>query len=77
MVLLSGSKFPHKKKSMNGGNVTDNGFEPWEEETNRVIAKDLIENVEKLLCGKAHYLECSDRTTYHKKIVIEYDLENK
>jgi len=62
---------------MTGDNVTDNGFEPWEEETNRVIAKDLIENVEKLLCGKAHYLECSDRTTYHKKIVIEYDHENK
>ncbi len=56
-----------------GDNETDNGFEPWEEETNRVIAKNLIENVEKLLCGKAHYYTCCDKKTQHKKIVIEYD----
>ena len=41
------------------------------------IAKNLVEKIEDLLDGKAHYVECSDRTTYHKKIVIEYDHENK
>jgi hypothetical protein len=29
------------------------------------------------LGGKAHYFECSDRTTYHKKIVIEYKHTDK
>ena len=52
-------------------------FEPWEEETNRVIATQLVENIEKLLDGKAHYVECSDRTTYHNKIVIEYNHKQK
>ena len=60
-----------------GVNVIENGFEPWEEETNRVIAKQLIENVEKLLGGKATYVTCCDRTTEHKKIVIEYNHTNK
>ena len=41
------------------------------------IAKNLVEKIEDLLDGKAHYVECSDRTTYHKKIVIEYDHEQK
>ena len=41
------------------------------------IAKNLVEKIEELLGGKAHYIECSDRTTYHKKIVIEYDHQNK
>ena len=41
------------------------------------IAKNLVEKIEDLLGGKAHYIECSDRTTYHKKIVIEYDHEKK
>ena len=27
-------------------------FEPWEQETNRVIATQLVENIEKLLAGK-------------------------
>jgi hypothetical protein len=58
---------------MIGGNVTDNGFEPWEEETNKVIAKNLIENVEKLLGGKAHYYTCCDKKTQHKRIIIDYE----
>jgi hypothetical protein len=41
------------------------------------IAKNLVEKIEELLDGKAHYIECSDRTTYHKKIVIEYDHTQK
>ena len=41
------------------------------------IAKNLVEKIEELLGGKAHYVECSDRTTYHRKIVIEYDHEKK
>ena len=41
------------------------------------IAKNLVEKIEDLLDGNAHYVECSDRTTYHKKIVNEYDHENK
>ena len=54
--------------------MTDTGFEPWEEETNRVIANNLIDNIGKLLNAKSvRYFSCSDKTTEHKKIVIEYD----
>ena len=45
--------------------------------TNMNIAKNLVEKIEELLDGKAHYFECSDRTTYHQKIVIEYNHTNK
>ena len=54
---------------MNGGNVTD--------VTKLNIAKNLVEKIEELLEGKAHYVECSDRTTYHNKIVIEYNHQKK
>jgi len=47
--------------------------EEWREETNKVIAKNLVENIEKLLDGKAHYYICCDRKSSHRKIVIEYD----
>ena len=65
---------------MIGGNVTEN--EPringdWRAATNRTIAKTLIENLVNLLQGKVSYMECSDRTTYHKKIVIEYGHKKK
>ena len=49
----------------------------WEKPTKLNIAKNLVERIEELLDGKAHYIECSDRTTYHNKIVIEYNHENK
>ena len=49
----------------------------WEGPTKLNIAKNLVEKVEELLQGKAHYVECSDRTTYHRKIVIEYDHYDK
>ena len=63
---------------MTGGNVTDTGFEPWEEETNRVIANNLVDNIGKLLNAKSvRYFSCSDRASEHKKIVIEYDNKPK
>ena len=46
-------------------------------ETKLNIAKNLVEKIEELLDGKAHYVECCDRTTQHRKIVIEYNHENK
>lgn len=49
----------------------------WREETNKVIAKNLVSNLESLLEGKATYWECSDLKTRHKKIVIEYDHQKK
>ena len=49
----------------------------WEEPTKLNIAKNLVEKIEELLGGEAHYFECSDRTTYHKKIVIEYNHTKK
>ena len=78
--MLSESKFLLKKKLTIGGNVTEN--EPmikgdWRTATNRTIAKTLIENLVNLLQGKVSYMECSDRTTHHKKIVIEYDHKKK
>ena len=65
---------------MIGGSVTDpreENEEKWRIATNKVIAENLVENLEKLLNGKAHYVECSDRTTYHNKIVIEYNHQEK
>tara|TARA_B100002019_G_C20790025_1_gene366196 strand:+ start:294 stop:488 length:195 start_codon:yes stop_codon:yes gene_type:complete len=42
------------------------------------IAVDIqVDNICKLLNGKATYYECSDLKTMHKKIVIEYAHETK
>ena len=49
----------------------------WEEPTKLNIAKNLVEKIEELLGGEAHYFECCDRTTEHKKIVIEYNHKQK
>ena len=49
----------------------------WEGPTKLNIAKNLVEKIEELLDGKAHYVECCDRTTEHKKIVIEYNHAKK
>ena len=72
---------------MIGGSVTDDiivnmdggvgGSWNGEEVTKLNIAKNLVEKIEELLGGKAHYFECSDRTTYHQKIVIEYNHTKK
>ena len=49
----------------------------WEKPTKLNIAKNLVEKIEELLDGKAHYVECCDRTTEHQKIVIEYNHSSK
>lgn len=49
----------------------------WREATNKVIAANLVQNLEKLLDGKATYMICSDRTTMHEKIVIEFNHQSK
>ena len=36
----------------------------WRKATNEQIVSNLVEKIEELLGGKAHYIECSDRTTY-------------
>tara|TARA_A200000159_G_scaffold1612_1_gene1774 strand:+ start:474 stop:656 length:183 start_codon:yes stop_codon:yes gene_type:complete len=51
--------------------------ERWRVATNKVIVENLIEKIEELLDGEAHYYECCDRTTRHRKIVIEYDHTEK
>ena len=49
-------------------------FEPWEEETNRVIATQLVENIEKLLAGKAtRSTVVNSRGEVKHRIIIEYD----
>ena len=51
--------------------------EKWRKATNKQIAENLVEKIEELLDGKAHYFDCSDRTTFHQKIVIEFNHQNK
>jgi hypothetical protein len=51
--------------------------EEWRKVTNKSIADNLVQSIAELLDGEVHYIECSDRTTHHKKIVIEYDHEEK
>ena len=45
----------------------------WREETNKVIANNLVDNLENLLNAKVRHYICVDRTSSHRKIVIEYD----
>ena len=74
MIDKDFKKFAVRTQLENASKIMDSdGFEPWEEETNRVIAKNLVENIEKLLNGKAHYYIVADKKTSHRKIVIEYD----
>tara|TARA_A200000159_G_scaffold11167_1_gene9448 strand:+ start:1017 stop:1181 length:165 start_codon:yes stop_codon:yes gene_type:complete len=52
--------------------------EDWREATNKVIAKDLIDSVAELLNAKSiRHFYCSDKTTKHEKIVIEYNHTKK
>ncbi len=66
---------------MTGDNVTEDPRErnerKWKEATNRVIANQLVENLEKLLNGKARHYQCADLKTTHEKIVIEYNHKTK
>ena len=66
---------------MIGGSVTDDisvnmdgGVGgSWKEVTNKVIADNLIEQVAELLNGEVKHYIVADRTSSHRKIVIEYD----
>lgn len=49
----------------------------WRTATNRTIAKTLIQNLVNLLDGKAHHYLVADKTSSHRKIVIEYDHQKK
>tara|TARA_R100000030_G_scaffold86836_1_gene70344 strand:+ start:618 stop:806 length:189 start_codon:yes stop_codon:yes gene_type:complete len=49
----------------------------WREATNKVIVDNLVKSIEQLLDGKATHHICVDRTTEHKKIVIEYNHKKK
>ena len=55
---------------MNGGNVIDDNFR-------ESSVRAQLDNICKLLGGEVTYHTCCDRTTEHKKIVIEYDHRNK
>ena len=65
---------------MIGGNVTDvraENEEKWRKATNKQIAENLVQKIEELLDGKAHYYYVSDRKTHHEKIVIEFNHKQK
>lgn len=65
---------------MTGDNVTENKPQitgDWRTATNKVIADNLVKSLEQLLDGKASYYYCSDRTTQHEKIVIEFNHSSK
>jgi hypothetical protein len=52
--------------------------EDWKEATNEVIAKKLIDSVAELLNAKSvRHFYCSDKSTEHEKIVIEYNHAKK
>ena len=55
---------------MIGGNVIDDDFKKF-------AVKTQLDNVCKILGGKAKHYICCDKKTSHKKIVIEYDQEEK
>ena len=63
-----------KTQLENVSKLMDTGFEPWEEETNRVIVTQLVENIEKLLAGKAtRSTVVNSRGEVKYRIIIEYD----
>jgi hypothetical protein len=67
---------------MTGGNVIkedprERNERKWQEATNKVIAANLVDNLEKLLDGKAAQYVCSDKYTTHEKIVITYNHQKK
>jgi len=50
--------------------------EKWKKETNKVIAQNLVENIESLLGGNAKYVTVIDKKSSHKRIVIDYDFSS-
>ena len=69
-ALPSESLFPLKNKSMNGDNVIDDNFKKF------AVDKQL-DNICEILDGKVKHFTCCDRTTEHRKIVIEYKHQKK
>ena len=69
-ALPSESLFLLKNKSMNGDNVIDDNFRK-----SSIDAQ--LENICKLLDGEVKHYICCDRTTEHRKIVIEYKHQKK
>jgi hypothetical protein len=51
---------------MNGGNVIDDNFKKF------AVDKQL-DNICEILGGEVKHYICCDRTTQHRKIVIEYN----
>ena len=49
----------------------------WQKYANENIVENLVKRIEELLGGEAKHYYVSDRTTKHKKIVIEYNHETK
>jgi len=76
MITDGSDPWPHSKCEPMTDPREENE-EKWRIATNKVIAENLVEKIEELLDGKAHYFECSDRTTYHQKIVIEFNHKSK
>ena len=63
---------------MTGGNMTNREFpewrsKEWKEETNKVIANNLIKEVQTLLNAEVYHVLSVDKVSSHRKIVIEYD----
>ena len=44
---------------------------------NESIAKSLLSQAGELLGGEVKYMVCTDRTTEHRKVVIEWDHQEK
>lgn len=49
----------------------------WREATNRIIADQMVSNLEKILNAEVKHYFCSDKNNKHEKIVIEYNHEKK
>ena len=52
-------------------------IDTWRKFSNKSIADNLVKSVAELLDGDVKHYICSDRTTFHEKIVIEYNHSNK
>ena len=59
-----------KNKLMIGGNMIDENFK-------KVTVEKQIDNICQILGAEAKHYYCSDRTTKHEKIVIEYNHTKK
>lgn len=50
----------------------------WEKETKQNIANNLIDKIAELLDAKSvRHFYCSDKTTEHEKIIVEYNHKKK